>query len=432
MVIESNRPIAIDLFAGAGGLSLGLEQAGFDVAACVELDPIHAAVHKYNFPDSAVLCRDVRELTGKDIRKAAGIGRRTLDLVAGGPPCQGFSLIGKRVLEDPRNSLVQHFMRLVLELRPRTFLMENVPGMASGEHTHLLDELIRGFEAGGYKVRKPYQLLNATYFGVPQNRTRLFLVGARSDVRVPAYPTPITRPPSGTRLTHRLAVSESLRRCPSVEDALADLPHIDASGSERTQLPTADGSAYARRLGGRRADKGDFSYPRVTSVEGLSGCRVARHTDRSKTRFASTEPGTTESVSRFFRLAPDGVCNTLRAGTATDRGAHTAARPIHYKYPRCISVREAARLHSYPDWFSFHPTIWHGFRQIGNSVPPLLARAVASEFITALGHEPSRPRTRVRIGDDTLRSFSMKDAAGHFGVSRHVIPPRRRSTKSSV
>ena len=116
------RPVAIDLFSGAGGLSLGFEQAGFDVRAAVEIDPIHAAVHKFNFPKTAVLARSVVGLTAAEIRLAAGLGDAPIDCVFGGPPCQGFSLIGHRALEDPRNRLVLEFVRLVRELDSRTFV----------------------------------------------------------------------------------------------------------------------------------------------------------------------------------------------------------------------------------------------------------------------------------------------------------------------
>lgn len=123
------RPIGVDLFSGAGGLSLGFEQAGFDVAACVEIDPIHAAVHKYNFPRCATLCRSVTDVSGAEIRATAGIGNRTVDVVFGGAPCQGFSMIGKRALDDPRNQLVHHFVRIVVELKANYFVFENVRGL---------------------------------------------------------------------------------------------------------------------------------------------------------------------------------------------------------------------------------------------------------------------------------------------------------------
>ena len=124
------RPIAVDLFSGSGGMSLGFEQAGFDVVAAVEIDPVHAAVHKFNFPNCATLCRDISKLSGSEIREAAGTKKnRRVDLVVGGAPCQGFSLIGHRVLDDPRNSLVRDFVRIVCELDARYFVFENVKGL---------------------------------------------------------------------------------------------------------------------------------------------------------------------------------------------------------------------------------------------------------------------------------------------------------------
>ena len=127
------RPIGVDLFAGAGGLTLGFEQAGFDVLASVELDPIHCATHEFNFPFWSILCRSVVETTAEEIRKQSDIGDREIDVVFGGPPCQGFSMIGKRDIDDSRNALVFHFIRLVLELKPKFFVMENVRGIALGK-----------------------------------------------------------------------------------------------------------------------------------------------------------------------------------------------------------------------------------------------------------------------------------------------------------
>lgn len=139
------RPIGVDLFAGAGGLSLGFEQAGFDVVAAIEIDPIHCAVHKFNFPKTEVIAQSVVGLTGREVRRRAGIGNRPVDCVFGGPPCQGFSLIGHRMLEDPRNSLVLEFVRLVAELDARTFVFENVKGLTVGRQKSFLDELVTAF-----------------------------------------------------------------------------------------------------------------------------------------------------------------------------------------------------------------------------------------------------------------------------------------------
>lgn len=426
------RPIAIDLFAGAGGLALGFEQAGFDIVAAVEFDPIHAAIHELNFPQTKVICGDMNDVTGKQIRAAAGLNGE-IDVIVGGPPCQGFSLIGHRVLEDPRNSLVFHFLRIVKELKPRMFVMENVPGMATGAHCDLLHELIEQFQEIGYQVRLPYRTLNARSYGVPQDRERLFMLGARKGEKCPEYPSPTHRM-RGTRGNATLVSLDlelgDLPMCPSVSDALADLPYIDDNDSlfetDELNVKLKGGSEFARRLRGERLDPTDYSTPRDVKGGRLTGFLRAAHTDLSKQRFADTKPGETEPISRFFRLAPDGTCNTLRAGTASERGAFTAPRPIHPVHARCITVREAARLHSYPDWFRFHRTIWHGFRQIGNSVPPLLGRAVGSSIIKALGVKPSRPATTILPGQERLARLNMREAAAHFGVSPNVIAPRKR------
>src|ERR1700733_4681670 len=186
------RPIGIDLFAGAGGLSLGFEQAGFDVVAAVEIDPVHCAAHEFNFPNCAILCRDISNVSGEQIRTAAKIGKREVDVVFGGAPCQGFSMIGQRALDDPRNSLVKHFVRIIQELSPKYFVFENVKGLTLGKHKRFLDELIRSLSKE-YDVLLPYRVLNAAEHGVPQDRRRLFLIGARRDMKLPVYPEPARR-----------------------------------------------------------------------------------------------------------------------------------------------------------------------------------------------------------------------------------------------
>ena len=184
------RPVGVDLFAGAGGLSLGFEQAGFDIAAAVEIDPVHCAVHEYNFPDCATICRSVVDISGDEIRRKARLGERDIDVVFGGAPCQGFSLIGKRALDDPRNQLVFHYVRLVRELKPKYCVFENVKGLTLGAHSKFLQEIIEALQDAGYDVLLPYKVLNAADFYVPQDRRRLFLIGTRRGHEVPQYPVP--------------------------------------------------------------------------------------------------------------------------------------------------------------------------------------------------------------------------------------------------
>ncbi|MFZ1106123.1 MAG: DNA cytosine methyltransferase, partial [Hyphomicrobiaceae bacterium] len=216
------RPTCIDLFAGVGGLSLGFEQAGFDVLGAIEIDPIHAAVHEFNFPNCAVLPRSVVGLSGAEIRQAGGIANRRIDVVVGGAPCQGFSLIGHRALDDPRNSLVGEFVRLVAELNASYFVFENVKGLTVGKHRRFLDEVIGAFSAVGYTVLSPWKVLNAASYGVPQDRERLFLIGARRGMPLPTYPKAISSPAGGER-------NESSSG-PSCRDALGDLLHPASRG----------------------------------------------------------------------------------------------------------------------------------------------------------------------------------------------------------
>lgn len=419
-----SRPLGIDLFAGAGGLSLGFEQAGFDVVAAVEIDPVHAAVHAYNFPHCAVVPRSVTDLTGQHIRSAAGIGSRKIDVVFGGAPCQGFSLIGQRALDDPRNSLVKDFVRLVRELDADYFVFENVKGLTVGKHRKFLDEIIQEFEGAGYDVVKDWKVLNAYEYGVPQDRQRLFLLGAKKGLRLPTYPAPITSKPG--------VAGAKLPSAPTCRDALGDLPDAEryaqlASGDEVEVKKFGKPSPYAKLMRCEDPEGWAYGYRRDWNPKLLTSSMRSEHTEISRQRFASTSPGEVEPISRFFKLSPGGVCNTLRAGTDSARGAFTSPRPIHYKWNRCVTVREMARLHGFPDWFRFNETKWHGARQIGNSVPPPLGRAVAGQVMRAMGAKPKRPTKQIELGDVALLRMSLAEAASFWGIANPIGQRDRKS-----
>jgi len=425
---ETMRPIGIDLFAGAGGLSLGFEQAGFDVVAAVEIDPVHCAVHKFNFPGTAIIPRSVEGLSAAEIREAAGIGNRTVDCVFGGAPCQGFSLIGQRALDDPRNNLVRDFVRIVRELGARSFVFENVKGLTVGRHKTFLEELVKTFDEVGYDVRLPWQVLNAGHYGTPQSRERLILMGARRGETLPHYPAPVNN------IVGMRDAIDGLPDGPTCADALGDLPDADlfqtlvASDAVRTDAfgePSAYGAAMRCMTNGGWY----YGYVRDWNPAFLTSSARTEHTEISRRRFAETSPGSTEPISRFFKLPEKGVSNTLRAGTDGARGAFTSPRPIHYRYARCITVREMARLHGFPDWFRFNVTKWHGARQIGNAVPPPLARMIAGEIVEALGGRPQRPVEVLALGDLALLEYNLSHAAAHFGVE---APPSRRDRKSGA
>lgn len=419
-----NRPIGIDLFAGVGGMSLGFEQAGFDVVAAVEIDPIHAAAHAFNFPETTVIARSVEGLSGSEIRRLAGLGDRKVDVVFGGAPCQGFSMIGKRAIDDPRNALVRDFVRIVRELDASYFVFENVKGITVGRHRAFLEELIAEFETAGYQVSLPWKVLNAAHYGVPQNRERLILMGGKVGFPVPAYPAAFSRPAGSKK--------SALPEGPSCRDALDDLPdaekferlnHGDAVATSSWGTP----SEYAWAMRGGAPDAWGYGYVRCWEQNLLTSSARTDHTEISRRRFSETAPGEVEPISRFFRLSPDGVSNTLRAGTDAARGAFTSPRPIHYRLSRCITVREMARLHGFPDWFRFHGTKWHGARQVGNAVPPPLARAVAGAVIEAIGVPPQKPTRSLKLGNPSLVTLNMKEATELFGRTFTAIRRDRRS-----
>ncbi|MBQ9905335.1 MAG: DNA cytosine methyltransferase [Oscillospiraceae bacterium] len=382
------RPTCMDLFCGAGGMSLGFEQAGFDIIAGVEIDPVHANVHSFNFPNCYVYRQDISDLSGKTILEQHG----KIDVVIGGPPCQGFSLIGKRNSHDERNQLIMEYMRIVSEIKPSYFVMENVSGLTVGYGKQYLEEALNYIESHGYLVVKPYLVLNAEDYGVPQSRKRLFLLGYRSDLTAPEYPK-----------AHEKKIS--------VEEAISDLPDIDLyeclNDSDTVSFQVIPEFEYAKKLHNPNEDECDFSIPRLWDNTKLTGSLRTNHTPVSRKRFHDTPWGETEKISHFRKLDPKGQCNTLRAGTDKSRGAYTSPRPINPYYDRVISVREAQRLHSFPDWFRMHITKWHGFREVGNAVPPYLARAVAEQIIKAMGVTPVKTDKAIALGNERLLTLSV-------------------------
>ncbi|MGD0880125.1 MAG: DNA cytosine methyltransferase [Acidimicrobiales bacterium] len=433
--MASRRPVAVDLFCGAGGMSLGFEQAGFDVLAAVDHDPVHLAVHSYNFPLTAVVCSDIEFTTTETIHSAIRKGWAshardgewdgTIDCVFGGPSCQGFSYIGLNNTDDQRNDLIFAFSRLVADLQPKSFVLENVPGIMSPKYRGALAKLMNGFRRAGYKVAEDRPLLlDAADHGVPQWRKRVFLVGVLNDTPLPVAPAPAL---SG----------------PTTRNALSGLPNVDGWQSLRT---TERLTLTERGLAELRLKSSDYAqtlrspfmaeYPRQWDERVITGAGRTDHSTKVTHRFQKLPHGGEDGPSRFRRLDPKGKSFTLRAGTGRDHGSFTAPRPIHYAYPRVVTVREAARLHSYPDWFGFHVTKWHAHRQIGNSVPPRLAYAVASSITKALGVNTAEPpTTTLALGDPTLLSMSLVTAADHFDYDRRLLPwdvRRKDLTKSDV
>lgn len=420
------RPIAVDLFAGAGGMSLGFEQAGYDVVAAVEYDPVHAATHAFNFPQCEVLCRDASKLSANDVLGAAERGFKRLhpgvpwpgqlDALIGGPPCQGFSAGGKREQGDERNDLLLHFVRLVEEIKPKTFCLENVAGLLEAKFDVIREDAFNRLKSAGYALSGTDRPVNSLNFGVPQSRRRVIVLGALGE----------TAPERPVQSAGAVSVKDAFEGLPKPSDYTelleSDDVELRAGDIERR---SAISGAYARAMAGLDAFPGDRSRPRVWDPSSLSGSRRTTHTKETIQRFAATEIGTVEPKSRLYRLPLDGPSRTLRAGTGSERGSHTSPRPIHPREDRVITVREAARLHGYPDWFRFHTTNWHGHRQVGNSVPPPLARAAARALLGSLGNSPVALRAAAPLGDVSLLGLSRTAAQAVVDALTEELPATR-------
>lgn len=355
----------IDLFAGVGGLSLGAARAGFKISAAVELDERTAAQHAVNFPNSSHLVRDVSTLSGDRLLELAGVERNELCGLVGGPPCQGFSSIGLQREGDPRNELLVHFFRLVAEICPAFFLAENVPGVLHDRNKLILDRAL-SLVPSNYVVLPP-MAVKASDYGAPTIRTRIFFFGYD---------------PSRVGALDLAAFAPKLVEDVRVSRALAGLPTIRSDWQSEAQSWRPVGALGAAAYEQRIADHIPFGVGNPVALAAhksnllVSGFLGTAHTSETKKRFKVLQPGMADSISKCVRLRMDGYCPTLRAGTGPEKGSYQAIRPVHPLSPRVIAPREAARLQGFPDWFQFHPTKWHAFRQIGNSVSPIVSEAL--------------------------------------------------------
>jgi DNA (cytosine-5)-methyltransferase 1 len=370
LMSRSAKPKVIDLFAGIGGFSLGAVRAGFDVVAGFDLDPHAIAGHAKNFPGTRHAQKRIETLSGENIRDLAKLNGHRLDGLIGGPPCQGFSTMGRMRKNDARNKLFFHFFRLVSELNPLFFVAENVPGILDEHYTVLRDEamdLIRR----KYHLLPPFEL-SAADFGAPTERNRVFFVGCAKDAGISLCEDNFMAARSTGRTDVRTAFS-------GLPERIDHRWHDERSSWQAIRKPKSDFGMSINRMAEGVGD--DSALERFAEEAEVSGFLATRHTPAVVARFSKIEPGKSDAISKFPRLKWNGLCPTLRAGTGKDKGSHQAARPIHPECPRVITTREAARLQSFPDWFLFHPTKWHSFRQIGNSIPPVLAEGVLKHFL---------------------------------------------------
>jgi DNA (cytosine-5)-methyltransferase 1 len=345
---DRNKLKVIDLFAGCGGISHGFEQAGFEILAGIDNWQDALGTFKNNHPKSEILNLDLGRINPEIIAESVG---NKVDVVIGGPPCQGFSISGKRNPNDPRNGLYKGFIEVVKYFKPRAFVLENVPNLASMDSGRIKDKIIGNFEELGYSVT--YKVLLASDYGVPQNRRRVFFIGLMGP-SVFEFPEPI--------------FADNKVTC---ENALSDLPEQSVEdGSVNTVKPQSD---YQKQM----RSKTDKIYNH----------EITHHAEKTVSIISMVPDGGN------YKDLPDEYRNTRKVNIAWTR--YCSCRPsltidtghrhhFHYKYNRIPTVRESARLQSFPDHFVFLGSKTSQYKQVGNAVPPLMAEAVARRLYEIL------------------------------------------------
>lgn len=384
----------IDLFSGAGGLTEGLSEAGFHSLFATEIVPEYANTYSLNHKSAIVRTADIRTLDPNEIRCELGLEREELDLIAGGPPCQGFSINAPvRSVLDERNHLFKEYLRFVDAFAPKAVLIENVPGLVSFEHGATLHAILDSLADLGYGA--DVRILGAAYYGVPQMRWRTFVLGLRGkSLPAHAFPDPIFHAPIRPNFTtifngHSLVKEPSSESCAhfvTVREAIGDLPPLKC-GEQGVKIkeyacpPFSDYQKQAR-IGSPGVINHEAPLLSKINLQRLQyikpggnwtdipfellpkGMQMAKQGDHTK---------------RYGRVDPDGLASTILTKCDPHWGAF-----IHYEQDRSFTVREAARIQSFPDHFVFTGSQGQQFAQVGNAVPPLLAEAVGETLCSIL------------------------------------------------
>jgi DNA (cytosine-5)-methyltransferase 1 len=346
----------IDLFCGCGGLSLGFEQAGYNTLLGVDVDKAALQTFEKNHSNSQTIYGDITKITGQQILKK--INKSSVDVIVGGPPCQGMSLSGPRKFHDPRNKLYLSFIRLVDELQPKAFVIENVPGIVSLFKGAIKDSIIEEFTNMGYIVK--LKLLNAADYGVPQTRKRVFFVGLKGGEEF-QFPDPTLSEPEWV----------------TAEEATSDLPLLEDSLGQAQEIYYSE-------------PKNDFQrYSRHNSTK-VYNHQATNHNEQTKKIISLVpEGGNYKDLpqeykdTRNFHVAWTRYHSKKPASTIDTGHRHH----FHFKENRVPTVRENARFQSFPDDFIFYGNRTEQYRQVGNAVPPLLAKIIAEELLKYLNKE---------------------------------------------
>ena len=358
----------LDLFCGAGGFSLGFSRANeIKVIAGTDYHPTVGETYKNNL-DIEFVKKDIRDLEAKEFCQRGNFSAEEIDIIIGGPPCKGFSTAGPYEVDDPRNSLFRHYLKLVKEIEPSAIVMENVPGILHLEDGLFKDQIIKHTRRIGYNTKAIK--LNAADYGVPQLRERVFFIGYLDGETV-------SRPPethSGSIGQQRLGNSESNNPYVKVEAATGDLSFLDVGDSSMTY---------------EREPETKYQKEMREGQDVLYNHKAPNHSQRIQNRFGALDQG--QSMDELDEEHQTAKHSLMRWDP--DEPAYTVTTLpedfVHYEKNRIPTVREMARIQSFPDWFKFEgPRTTGGKRrrtacpqysQVGNAVPPLLAEAVAKE-----------------------------------------------------
>jgi DNA (cytosine-5)-methyltransferase 1 len=375
-------PRAISLFSGAGGFCEGVRLAGFKVICGVESDEAACRTHAANFDDVALFEGDIARFLRDEKHGVPGrpdLAKKRIDLVYGGPPCQGFSQIGPRKLNDPRNRLYKEFVRVVRVLKPAMFIMENVPNMFSMEDGHFKARILSAFRRAGY-TRIAVVPLVASDFGVPQHRRRVFVFGLRDGLRL--------KDDLGETVETLIGKLRS-KHAVSVNEAISDLPKRVSNDDGPMPYPTKRKRKYSQFQKLMRLDCNTVLFPSAKKrgpdkLDALYNHHTKGVEARRMKIIKAISPGETgESLPKrlwngtrghkWRRLDPEAPSYTILAQMHRD-----LSEWIHPAHNRWITVREAARLQSFHDGFIFHGSEWQQLKQVGTAVPPMMAASTKS------------------------------------------------------
>lgn len=373
----------IDLFSGAGGLSCGLEMSEFHSVLGAEIHPVYAKTYSINHPKTFVFNEDIYKISPEKILELANLKRGELDLLAGGPPCQGFSINAPvRNNDDKRNILFKEFIRIASYIKPKALIIENVPGIVSFNNGLVVEEIYDSLKGIGYSV--DHRILFAGHYGVPQTRFRTIFIAVRDGGNI-VFPEPthnvtaVANFSKSKELCFRIEKEKTnlLKKKVTVWDAISDLPEIEAgqciNDKPYSIFPISDYQIMMRNgsnkifnhissnLGSLNKERLNY-IPQGGSWRDIpfdllpSGLKRARRSDHTK---------------RYGRLHPNELCSTILTKCDPHWGSF-----FHPTQTRTLSVREAARIQSFPDRYIFTGRLTEQFEQVGNAVPPLMAKAI--------------------------------------------------------